>query len=454
MPFNSPGFLLLLSVTIPLYYLVRGERWQHTVLFASSFAFYWFAGVRDLVLLLATVGVNFLLTIVTDRGSRARVAGAVVMNLAVLAYFKYAGFLGRMLAPEHDWRGFEHSIPLGISFYIFQLIAYQVDLFRGHVTREGSFGRLLLYVLFFPHHQAGPIMRPAVFLPQFRGTKALDLDAVGAGCRWTLYGLMQKVIADRIGEHVDVLFASDPASAVEAWAATLGFGVQIYGDFAGYSNIAVGVALMLGYRLDRNFNQPYLACDPSVFWQRWHITLSQWLRDYLYIPLGGNRKGAVRTYLNLLITMTLGGLWHGASWNFVLWGAMHGVLLCAFRLFPLQNTSRLAGWILCQLGVFLCWVPFRAPDFQASKTIFLAMAGVGVGPGALSQWQLLLAGAVLFIGLHRLEDLVTGTPERLERARAGWECVPSFVRGGVGGMVALLCLVLLRDGTTFIYFRF
>jgi alginate O-acetyltransferase complex protein AlgI len=451
MPFNSPGFFLLLTVALPLYYARRTERWQHLVLLVASFAFYWFAGVRDLVILLATIVANYALSF---WASRARLALAVSLNLGVLAFFKYRAFLAGIVAPTYASTLSAAVIPLGISFYVFQLIAYQVDLSRGRVEREPSFLRLLLYVLFFPHHQAGPIMRPAAFLPQFRGLKPLDFDAVGRGCAWILYGLLQKVVADRIGEQVDVLFAQAPDTAATAWLQVLGFSAQIYGDFAGYSNMAVGLGLLFNYHLDRNFNQPYLAVDPSQFWQRWHITLSAWLRDYLYIPLGGNRHGETRTYLNLMITMVLGGLWHGASWNFILWGALHGLVLCLFRAVPIARVSHAASFVLCQLSVVLCWVPFRAQTVDQTFGIWRAMFGAGVPVGTARDWALIATATAIFFAIHGAEEAVLGTDGRARRAASLWARVPSPARGGLAAVVLLASLALLKPGTTFIYFRF
>jgi alginate O-acetyltransferase complex protein AlgI len=450
MPFNSPGFLLLLLPTVLLYYLWRTERWQHLILFLSSFAFYWFAGVRDLVVLLSTIAINFILS---QWASPRRQVVAVVTNLAILAYYKYRFFLAALAG--HPLEGLvRQGIPLGISFYIFQLIAYQIDLTHGRAAREGSPARLLLYVLFFPHHQAGPIMRPGVFLPQFRGTKPLDLSNISRGVGWIVYGLSLKVLADSISTVVTPLFASGPHTVVQAWTAALGFSMQIYGDFAGYSNMAVGLGTLFGYSLDRNFNQPYLACSPSAFWERWHITLSRWLRDYLYIPLGGNRHGTTRTYVNLLLTMALGGLWHGASWNFVVWGALHGVLLCVFRAFPLERVSRLLAAVVVQTAVVFLWVPFRAVTVHDTVGIWRAMCGVGVPVGNRRSVELLVLAAALFFAVHALEDLILGEPGRTRRATLVWGRVPAFVRGAAVAAVLVLATICLRDRTTFIYFRF
>lgn len=450
MPFNSPGFLLLLLPSVLLYYCRSGERWQHLILFLSSFAFYWFAGVRDLVVLLSTIGLNFVLSMWT---SPRRQPVAVALNLAILGYFKYRFFVAGLVGLSLEGVVRE-GIPLGISFYIFQLIAYQVDLTHGRAQREPSFARLLLYVLFFPHHQAGPIMRPGAFLPQFRGVKPLELGNISRGVGWIVYGLSLKVAADAISTIVNPLFAAGPDTVVAAWTAAFGFSLQIYGDFAGYSNMAVGLAFLFNYRLDRNFNQPYLAASPSEFWARWHITLSNWLRDYVYIPLGGNRAGGSRTYVNLMLTMALGGLWHGASWNFVIWGVLHGLLLCLYRAFPLERLSRPLGWLVMQVAVIFLWVPFRAGTFRETVSIWRTMTGAGAELGSPRALALLLLGACAFWAFHRIEDLVLGNPARTERVRQLWDRVPPLLRGTAAAGILVLVTLLLRDRTTFIYFRF
>ena len=455
MPFHSPGFLLLLLPTFALYYVWRTQRWQHFLLFVSSFAFYYFAGIRDLCILLFTTFANYLLARLwpTKRGMIAGVA----LNLGVLAYFKYRFFLADLVpgASQMMRLGGQLSIPFGISFYIFQLIAYQVDRWRGLVPAEENFSKLLLYILFFPHHQAGPIMRPAQFLPQFVGPKQPELHGIATGVRWILWGLAKKVAADRLGLVLDPIFAAGPHGAANAWAGAIGYYAQIYGDFSGYSDMAVGLGLLFGYRLDRNFNQPYLALNPSDFWNRWHITLSSWLRDYLYIPLGGNKHGPGRTYLNLMLTMLLGGLWHGAAWNFVVWGAIHGALLCAYRVAPRVTKVPVAlRWLVFQVAVLFAWIPFRCVTLDRTLGFWQALLTPTNAAADLKSWLAILFGAGLLIGLHLLEDLATGSEQKKERAEALWLRVPSFARGGVGAVVLVVSALMLVEGTTFIYFRF
>lgn len=451
MPFNSPGFLFLLLPACLAFWLRPSIRWQHGVLLVASFVFYWFAGLRDLATLLAIVGANYALARY-GAGQAAKVA-AILLNLGVLAFYKY-------WPPVGAWIGLplgalvSGGIPLGISFYVFQLIAYQVDRARGQVETERSFTRLLLYVLFFPHHQAGPIMKPGSFLPQFHSARVFNPVNVERGVVWILYGLCQKVLADQLAVKVTNAFASAPGSMVEAWTGAVCFAAQIYGDFAGYSNIAIGAGLLFGFQLDRNFNQPYLATSPSEFWARWHITLSAWLREYVYIPLGGNRRGPGRTFLNLMLTMTVGGLWHGASWNFVLWGFLHGALLCLFRLLPLERLGRLVGWLVCQSAVLWLWVPFRAQGLSATLRHWSAMAGWHVPFGSKRQWLALALTVAAFLCAHAVEDCILGSEARLEQSSSLWSRLPSFLRGAVCAGVLLVAALFLLDKTTFIYFRF
>jgi alginate O-acetyltransferase complex protein AlgI len=453
MPFHSAAFLLLLVPTFSVYYLRCTQRWQHFVLFVSSFAFYYFAGVRDLAILLGTTAFNYAVAVFLPL--RLGAALGVVASLGVLAFFKYRSFLGGLFGYDGDYLSIV-SIPLGISFYVFQLIAYQVDRTRGLVQVERSFPKLLLYILFFPHHQAGPIMRPAAFLPQFVGPKDPRIEQIATGARWILWGLFKKVLADRIGAVTDPLFATPAAHVSDAWSAALGYSAQIYLDFSGYSDMAVGLGLLFGYRLDRNFNQPYLAASPSEFWERWHITLSAWLRDYLYIPLGGNRHGKARTQANLMATMALGGLWHGASWNFVAWGVLHGLLLVVYRAFPnLVRGPRALRVCVLQLAVVFCWIPFRARTFGQTLGLWGAMVGLNHTPlGSARVWLALAAGTAVFAVAHGLEHRMLGDSGRRERALAAWTRVPPALRGVGGALVLAGCCLLLLDGTTFIYFRF
>src|SRR5262249_42955235 len=286
-------------------------------------------------------------------------------------------------------------LPIGISFYTFEAISYVVDVYRGRLRAERDFAAFLLFILFFPHLIAGPIVRGRDFLPQVQRAKHWSWLRLQAGGELFLMGLFKKLaISDRMAAFADPVFANPDAFAGLAISlGVLAYAVQIYCDFSGYTDIAIGCAHMLGYKLAPNFNTPYLASNISEFWRRWHISLSSWLRDYLFIPLGGSRNGRWRTVRNLMLTMTLGGLWHGASWTFVAWGVLHGLLLIGHRAFAGCCAGRPAlerrlqsppGTAARVLATFLCvclgWVFFRATNFTVAMTMLERM--VSLRPGA------------------------------------------------------------------------
>ncbi len=458
MPFHLPAFLLLCIVTLALYWWLP-VRYQRSVLLVSSLTFYYYAGITDTVLLLFCVIVNHVLSIpiasqTTKR--RAWMLAAVAFNLSALALFKYQSFCAANInfVFNTDLPTRKTTLPLGISFYLFQLISYQVDLYRGQVEREPRFWRLLLYVLFFPHHQAGPIMRPAVFLPQFREDKAFNGAVMRTAGLWIVTGLFKKMAADAIAVRVDNLFdlaSTGTLPSAQSLLAAVGFGFQVYGDFSGYSDIAVGLGLLFGYRLDTNFNAPYVASSPSEFWRRWHITLSSWLRDYLYIgALGGNRASSVRTQINLMLTMLIGGLWHGASWMFVLWGGLHGAFLIVQRVVP--GLFRGTRGVVITFGlVTAAWIFFRATSPAQAQNIFLGIAGRGTITSSPLQWAKLVALSGGLVLLYFSEGRIRA---RRESAASLWLRIPVPLRGAILALAVAVLLVFTSQETTFIYFRF
>jgi alginate O-acetyltransferase complex protein AlgI len=464
MPFHHPAFFLLVITAFAAYWLMA-PRFQHAVLLVASLAFYYYAGFVDLVLLLATVAANVWAARRIDASEgklrRTWVAAAVVLNLSILAYFKYASFIFDNLSsvlPSSWLRAKSDAtavIPLGISFYIFQLISYQIELSKRTVQREPRGWRVLLYILFFPHHQAGPIMRPSKFLPQFYGDKQWNPEQLARGARWILLGLGKKCLADLMAPIVSKYFdlaLDGPVEAWQAWRAAIAFGFQIYCDFSGYSDIAVGLGLLFGYELDVNFRQPYLSANPSEFWTRWHITLSQWLRDYLYIPLGGNRSGSTRTYVNLFLTMVLGGLWHGASWMFVLWGVIHGALLCFHRALPRLFSPRPLGIALTFIVVTVAWVPFRAVSVLQMERILSGMAFLSTGPGdTVARWLGQCVWMAAVFGAYWLEKACA---DRQTTLAGLWvKIAPAFRGVLVAAAIAAVALTLSTQ-STYVYFRF
>ena len=419
MSFVSVAFVLLLAVVLG----VRLSPWGRdrlspvyfNVLLLASLTFYaWHIPVY-LGILLASITIDYVAGIVIEDalpGSARRrtlLVVSLVANLGLLATFKYAGFFGQQaaaLVPAASGWSSDLILPMGISFYTFASMSYTIDVYRGELKAVRSYARFMLFVCFFPHLVAGPIVRATAFMYQLPRRRRVCWQVWSQGIYLIIFGLFLKlVIADNIASYLvagggwERGYAPDANATMSAIAAVL-FSAQIFGDFAGYSSMAIGIAYLLGFRFPLNFNAPYIASSFSDFWRRWHITLSQWLRDYLYVPLGGNRKGRVRTYINLALVMLLGGLWHGAAWTFVLWGAIHGAALMIERVLGLGGTlvragsvgaaaarapwtRRLAGgtigllwWCVVQVVVIVAWVCFRSRDL-ASAIDFLRPIALG-----------------------------------------------------------------------------
>lgn len=303
--------------------------------------------------------------------------------MTVLGVFKYLNFFIQSFAALFRISNI-HSLniilPIGISFYTFQSLSYVIDVYRGKIHARESMRKVYLYICFFPQLVAGPIVRAADFLPQLDENKELTKENFSVGAQIFLFGLIKKiVIADRLAVCVDsVFFAPGAYSGSALLCAVISYSIQIYCDFSGYSDMAIGIAKIFGYELTQNFNVPYLAQNPTEFWRRWHISLSGWLRDYLYIPLGGNRKGGARTYINLFLTMLLGGLWHGASWNFVFWGAYHGLALCIHKIFMSKKNKSSTGLFILKkpiciflniIFVSIGWIFFRCQTMTQAVTV-------------------------------------------------------------------------------------
>jgi D-alanyl-lipoteichoic acid acyltransferase DltB (MBOAT superfamily) len=415
LPVTLAGFFLLGTIGRPLLAL----SW----LTAASLFFYGWWNPAYAILICGSIVLNFgcgsVLAGWLARGRRAAGRGllscGVAVNLAVIVYCKYAAFFLNSLggAIGTDWRIDAIILPLGISFFTFQQIAYLVDIWRGDKA-EHNFIRYALFILFFPHLIAGPIVHPKVILPQLARSALVRprLENLAIGATIFAIGLFKKVIiADNLAPIVSPVFAAAQAGEaihfVQAWTAIFGYTFQIYFDFSGYSDMAIGLARLFGVRLSLNFHSPLRATSIIDFWRRWHMTLSRFLRDYLYIALGGNRRGPARRYVNLMLTMLIGGLWHGANWTFVAWGGLHGVYLVANHLWrsfgprPINRWwSRLVARSLTLLAVAFAMVFFRAESFAAALAI---LKGVTNLPhtltgriGAAEQW--LLAAGFRFAG--------------------------------------------------------
>lgn len=346
MAFNSWEFIIFFLAVYAIYLILPRYRWQNLLLLAASYYFYAAWDWRFSFLILGTTVVNFITGSIigsstSHRTRKFSLIFTIIVNLSILGFFKYYGFflesLDSFVSPlglSAENLRLDIVLPVGISFYTFQVMSYTIDIYRGELKPTRNFFDFALFVAFFPQLVAGPIERARRLLPQISSKRTIDPTQVGEGCWLIFWGLYKKiVIADNMALLVDRIFTnSASATCFIGYLGMLAFAIQIYCDFSGYSDIARGCAKTLGFELMRNFDLPYFSKDPREFWRRWHISLSTWLRDYLYISLGGNRKGRNRTYLNLFLTMVLGGLWHGAAWNFIWWGIFHGSILVGHRL--------------------------------------------------------------------------------------------------------------------------
>jgi alginate O-acetyltransferase complex protein AlgI len=403
MLFSSYAFLFQFLPAVALAFAAArrySPRCGILVLLFASLIFYAAWKPVYLLLLVASIGFNFWLGLKMEDPLRRRGIGTlgVTLNLAALCYFKYTNFLfDSFTTLTGTPLPFVNVVlPLGISFFTFQQIAYLVDVMRGAKV-ERDIVSYTLFVSFFPHLIAGPLVHHAEMIPQFKRARSGRSSVLAArGLAIFAAGLFKKVvIADNLAQFVTPVFAHlDAGGGVTtpwAWLATLAYSLQIYFDFSGYSDMAVGLALMFGIRLPVNFRSPYKAASIIEFWRRWHITLSRFLRDYLYIPLGGNRLGEVRRYQNLLVTMLLGGLWHGAAWNFVIWGGLHGSYLCINHLWdrwrgdaaaPASVAARIASWAITFFAVVIAWVFFRAKTAAGAWQMLGSLFGFEAGSSA------------------------------------------------------------------------
>ena len=472
MQFNSYVFAAFLAVVLAVYNL-PGLRWrgQKLWLLVTSYLFYAAWDPVFVVLVWLSTFVDWTAArLISNAPTRSRkrvlLIVSVIVNLGVLGYFKYGNFVLANLVSalhaigvEYQPAPFDIILPIGISFYTFHTLSYTLDVYLGRTTPWDSFLDFALYVTFFPALVAGPILRASQFLPQCARPRRTTGRLLAWGLTLVVLGLFEKtVLADVILAPVaDTVFTARRVGLADAWTGTLAFSGQIFCDFAGYSTCAIGVALCLGFSLPDNFRFPYAAIGFSDFWTRWHISLSTWLRDYLYIPLGGNRAGAARTCINLMLTMLIGGLWHGASWTFVAWGALHGAYLIGERLVSRvlpggawreRGSARFAGAMITFVLVCVAWVLFRATSFAQAFAILEAMVGVGHEPRVLALVNYRLVGVVT-VGLlatqwvmrgRALEDLVDRTP---------W-----LVRSVALGTMIVAIILMQGQDRAFIYFQF
>jgi alginate O-acetyltransferase complex protein AlgI len=472
--FNSLHFLIFFGLFFSLYLLTSG-RVRMAITLVASCIFYGFWDWRFLGLLALSTAVDYLsgrlMGVATPRQRKPLLWVSMAVNLAILGIFKYLNFfidsamdlLALMGLTPHAIT-LSITLPVGISFYTFQNMSYTIDVYRKNIPVEKNVLVYATYVAIFPQLVAGPIVRASTLLPQLHIEPRITWRDLLAGFELILWGYVLKLcLADNAGPIVDKAFAQpEVASSLQLLAALLAFAFQIYGDFAGYSLIAIGLGRMMGLDFGINFDTPYFATSFSNFWQRWHITLSSWLRDYLYIPLGGNRTGRFNEFRNLVITMFLGGLWHGANWVFVLWGLLHGFYLILERLVtPLYqragNLLRLPQWLraaMAMLSVFMltcfAWVFFRAQDFETAAAITSKLFDVSGYHLTSDLFSPQLVLTIVMVALILGVDIAS----KIEPIKARYLHHPVLRFAGILVMFQTILLFGAFTGSRFIYFQF
>jgi alginate O-acetyltransferase complex protein AlgI len=471
--FNSLTFIVFFAIVLFLHNLPFSWRTKKFNLLVASYLFYaaWNPPFIILVWLSTLVDWHLAKRLFTETNQKKRkllLLVSIFVNLGILAFFKYGDFLLQnwqalmaMIGVEYVVPEWSIILPVGISFYTFQTMAYTLDVYLKRAQPAKSFLDFALFVTFFPQLVAGPIVRPTYLIPQFEKAKKVTKNMLIWGLGLITIGLFQKVvIADGILAPIvdEVYGAKDSVLFLDAWLGTFAFAGQIFSDFAGYSTTAIGVGLTLGFSLPTNFNFPYAAMGFSDFWRRWHISLSTWLRDYLYIPLGGNQKGKVRTYANLMTTMLLGGLWHGASWTFVVWGGLHGLYLTIERVLTRRFGGRkifkkflvqLLLVIITYLLVNITWVFFRAQSFPQAFALIQSMFGLNPEAQAVLANIYIIEAVVVTLAMLLVHWLMRNTTIEAVIAK-----MPTTLIGLVWGLMLFLIIITQGSGDAFIYFQF
>ncbi|EKD33730.1 MAG: hypothetical protein ACD_75C02615G0003 [uncultured bacterium] len=495
MVFNSFPFIFFFVpiVVAGFYFLARKDHgWAITWLVLASLCFYGLWDYRYLPILLSSIVINYSACRWLLAAGRAkhpwRLAISISFNLILLCFFKYVNFfIGSINGVSGTaLPSLDIILPIGISFFTFTQIAVLVDAYHGKI-KEMRFSHYCLFASYFPYIVAGPILRQQEMLPQFAAMGEGEQQNncrpgagnFAVGISIFIFGLGKKLlIADNLGAAMNPVFAGDSPQFFQAWLGMLAYTFQLYFDFSGYSDMAIGVSRLLGFKIPINFNSPYKATSISDFWQRWHISLSQFLKNYLYIPLGGNRSGQLMRYRNLILTMLLGGLWHGANWTFVIWGGLHGLYLCVQHGWQFLRKSRgehkipsaahraanrLLTWALTFLAVLVAWCFFRAPDVASALAVLAGMAGLhGISPvteiDSLA-YIMLFFSAVAAFWLPNTNELFLSSGSRddassrpLSLFRANWS--PTLRWGLAVGLVFALCLLSIEQTNEFIYAQF
>lgn len=473
MLFTSIIFLcFFLPLVLIVYFLVPG-KYKNIVLIVSSLVFYIWGEKGYVVLLVTSIVINYLCSIAISRGhKKIGLAASIIFSLGALFYFKYANFAYENIAEMFIWLDIDSSymaipkvvLPLGISFYTFQMLSYTIDVYRGTVHASKSFLNFATYILLFPHLIAGPIVRYADIESQLQ-KKDINIDRISSGIERFILGLAKKmIIANNCAMIADTIFDVnvDTFSTGAAWVAAIAYSLQIFFDFSAYSDMAIGLARVFGIDFHENFNYPYTSRSIKDFWRRWHISLSSWFRDYLYIPLGGNRVSKQRTYLNLLIVFLATGLWHGASWNFIVWGLWHGLFIVIERIGfgkVLERLPKSLQYLYTILVVVIGWVFFRADSLESALDVLSKMFFIkGSTPDIVYVADVFLTRKNLLVGIcaialcfpifPRIRQKITTISNQYSIVLVGYYVLV---------LALLFCVItMLSLGTynPFIYFRF
>lgn len=468
MVFASLEFLTLFLPVFFAFYFLTPQRLRNHTLLLGSWLFYAWWTPKFLLLIIALTIITWLAAILIDKSGSEKfktrmMAGAILLNLASLAWYKYANVVVRSLndifgSEAHPLIAWETIfLPIALSFTVLHAISYLVDVRRGHVHAQYKFTFFSAYIAMFPHLIAGPIVRYKVIEKELR-ERFFSAEEFATGVRRFMIGFAMKVlIADPLSSLVDLVFKQSSPSLVDAWIGCGAYTIQLYFDFAGYSLMAIGLGLMLGFKFEPNFNNPYLAVSIQDFWRRWHLTLSAWLRDYLYISLlGGNRNGRVRTYINLMLTMAIGGLWHGGeSWNFLIWGIIHGSALCVARAYNAKGYTMpvVASRLLTLLVVMLAWTIFRAADFSAALSVWggqLGFNGIAMGDAVSLALRPMIYASFL-LGIVCIVYPATRV------AQTGWEKFGAKLWSSTWPVLAFTYALIVLTGQQsppFLYFQF
>ena len=471
MVFNSLTFVVFFALVLVLHSMPFGWTTKKVNLLVASYLFYAAWNPPFIILLWISTVVDWyaaqkLVQAERQSARRAWMLLSVVANLGMLSYFKYGTFLLANFSAFMGTMGvtytppaFDIVLPVGISFYTFATMSYTLDIYLRRAEPARNFLDYALFVTFFPHLVAGPIMRPTELVPQFEQPRRATPDMMRFGLALMTLGMFQKVVlADSFlaGAAEKIFDGKQIPGALDSWVATLAFSGQIFCDFAGYSTTAIGAAMCLGFAMPDNFRFPYGAVGFSDFWRRWHITLSSWLRDYLYIPLGGNRHGEARTYLALMVTMLLGGLWHGASWTFVVWGGLHGVYLSAERLLRSRFANYRPGPLMLVLFglityalINITWVFFRAHSFGKAWQMLGGMFGANGDAKPILPTVHLVMVALIISGLVCAHWLMRNRTLESVVART-----PALLLSAVWALMAFAIVIAQGEGNAFIYFQF